>query len=107
MIFFLTLTGYPEWTIPMMKLIPMLYTEDSYDASSATWSVECHHTWHIIPNDNPTGPNTIELRVEVYASATKPNPASPTEPTPIPIYIDFNLVYFNERVAQEINPSKT
>lgn len=101
MTFYVQLPNYPEWAIPMTKVVPMVYTEDAYDLSTVTWSVRCYHLWHIIPSTNPNLPNAVELRVDMEASATIPNPSNSAQPTAIPVYIDIDLVFFNERVAQE------
>src|ERR1700690_3619674 len=102
MVFYVQLPNFPEWAIPMTKVVPMVYTEDAYDPHTITWSVYCYHLWRIIPSTNGNG-NAVELRVDMTASATVPNLSDPAHPTQIPVYVDIDLVFFNERQAQEIH----
>jgi len=102
MVFYVQLPNFPEWAIPMTKVVPVVYTEDAYDPSNITWTVYCYHLWHIIPSSNGNT-NAVELRVDMTASATIPNLADPSNPTSIPVYVDIDLVFFNERQAQEIH----
>lgn len=107
MVFYMKLPNFQEWAIPMTKVVPMVYTEDGYDLSTVTWTVHCQHMWHITPSNNPAVGNAVELRVDMDASATIPNPADANNPLSIPVYVDIDLVFFNERVAKEINVNKT
>jgi len=106
MVFYVHLPGFPEWAIPMTKVVPVVYTEDGYDLTKVTWNVYCYHTWHITPSNNSTVPNAVELRVDMSAQATIPSASDPNNPQSIPVYVDIDLVFFNERVSEEINTNK-
>jgi hypothetical protein len=106
MVFYVQLPGFPEWAIPMTKVVPMFSTEDGYDLSTVTWNCYCTHLWHVIESSGEA-PNAVELRVDVEVSATIPNSADPAKPTSIPVYLDLDLVFLDQRVAQEINTNKS
>lgn len=105
MTFFISLPNFPEWAIPMTKVIPIAYTEDGYNLSTVTWTVQCQHLWRIKPSTNPNNPNVVELRIDCTATATIPGPTG--KPQYIPCYVDIDMIFYNDRVAQQVNPKKS
>ena len=107
MIMTVPLPNFPEWAIPMTKIIPMVSTGDGYDLNSVTWTCFCRHMWNVVPNTDTTKPSSVSLTIEIQASATVPNAAQPSNPTAIPVYVDIDLFIFNERVAIQVAPNKS
>ena len=98
------LPGFPEWAIPMTKVVPKAYTEDAFMSGTVTWNVYCRHLWQVIPSGNPAIPSQIILRLDIEASATIPGEGN--NPVSIPVYVDIDLVFFNERTGNQINSNK-
>jgi hypothetical protein len=100
------LPNFPEWAIPMTKIIPMVSTDDGYDLTQVTWTCFCRHMWNVVPNTDTTKPSSVSLTIEIQSSATVPTQGS-TTPTAIPVYVDIDLFIFNERVAIQVAPNKS
>jgi hypothetical protein len=90
---YVQLPNFPEWAIPMMRVIPKAYTEDGYNSPAVIWKVQCRHLWQLSQGQ-------IVLKIDLDASATLDGIA-------IPVYIDIDLVFFNERTGNQINTNKT
>lgn len=109
MLFEVNLPNFPEWAIPMTKVIPRVYLDDGYDITTVSISVQCQHFWHVTPSQdnlgNPLVPN-VTLRVLFHAHAQQTLPVPPFF-LELPIYVDIDLVFINERDWKEINNSKT
>lgn len=93
MTYFANLPNFPEWAIPMTKIIPRVYIDDAYDISTVTFSVSCRHYWLVKGN-------SITLKVIVFALSSATNFGQ------IPTYLDMDLVFFNELVTRTINLNK-
>jgi hypothetical protein len=108
MILYVQLPNFPEWAIPFTKVVPMASTDDAYDLSKVTFNVYCYHLWHITDNpENPSIGSSVELRIDVSATATMPDPTNKNNtPIQVPVYLDIDLVFFNERVAIQNNNNK-
>jgi hypothetical protein len=105
-VLFVSLPNYPEWAIPMSKIIPMAYTEDGFDANQITGNINCQHFWQVLPNVDNQGnslPNTVNLRIVITLVEDGDN--NPI--INIPCYVDLNLVFINENIWTEINPNKS
>ena len=98
MVFTVTLPNFPEWAIPMSKIIVKGYTSDGFvDEYISGANITCQHTWNVI---NTSTEKSIQLKIELDASIGNSQES-------VPIYIDLDLVFINERIVQEINPNKS
>ena len=105
--FTVQIPNFPEWAIPMTKVIPRCYIDDGYDISNISFIVQCQHVWIVSQNQDKLGNSlnpTVLLQVRIYASATD---LSQSPNVIIPTYIDVDLVFFNERTYTEINTNKS
>ena len=98
MIFFVTIPNFPEWAIPMTKIIPRVYIDDAYDITQVIFQVSCQHFWKVNRDTS-----SVSLKVIIQAQATN-NAVSPS--IVIPTYLDIDLVFKNERVCDEVNTNK-
>jgi hypothetical protein len=107
MILTINLPNFPEWAIPMTKVIPMTYVDDGYDLSTVTWKISCRHLWHVVPNSDINLLPTISLTIDIESSATVPGATEDVAPISIPTYVDINLQFLNKRLVQEVNANKS
>lgn len=98
MTYFVDLPHFPDWAVPMTKLITKVYTDDGWDTSKVGWGGNTRHWW------NKVAENHWQIRVELYASVSYTlNGVGIILPT----YVDVDLVIVNERVWHEVNPNKS
>lgn len=100
---FVNLPNFPEWAIPMTKIIPKAYTDDAFMTGNVTWALSCRHLWQVTPNADPTLPSQVTLRIDIEAAGTIGSGATLQS---IPVYVDIDLVFFNERTGKTVNPNK-
>lgn len=98
MTFFVSLPNFPEWAIPMTKLICRCYVDDGWDTSQVSWNTNFRYWWNKVDDKN------WEIRAELYVQATM---IIADVGTVIPGYVDIDLVIMNERVWDELNPNKS
>jgi hypothetical protein len=103
MTFFVNLPNFPEWAIPMTKIIPKAYTDDAFMDSTISWNLSCRHLWQVTPNSNSSLPSQVTLRCDIEASGSIGSGESLQQ---VPVYIDIDLVFFNERTGKEVNTNK-
>lgn len=100
---FVNLPNFPEWAIPMTKVIPKAYTEDAFMGQAITWNVHCRHLWQITSNIHSSLPSQVTLRLDIEASASISINGTVSS---IPAYVDIDLVFFNLRTGNQINSNK-
>ena len=91
--FVLRLERFPEWAIPMTKIVPVLYVDNGRDQNAVVWSYGLDYWWKKVDED------TYDLHVWLTASAL-------LNLEFIPIYVDLDLVILNERVWHQVQSNK-
>jgi hypothetical protein len=77
-------TDFPDWIIPMVKVIPQFYTDDDHDLSVANFYYDFNYIWEKVDSNN------YRLYIEVSGSASDPDYQS------IPLYVDLSLWIMND-----------
>lgn len=98
-VFSVSLPKYPEWAVPMTKIIPMFYTTDGFNPSLLQGKIQCQHIWNVIPNFDNLGnqiSSAISLTITIIVTSVT-----------IPCYMDLNLVFINENIWSEILANKS
>lgn len=98
MTFYVHLPNFPEWAIPMTKIIPKARIDDGWDMTKVTFDGRCRHWWKKI------GETDWQLKVEVTVRARIELDSGPLT---LPTYLDLDMVILNERVWEELNPNKS
>jgi len=105
-IFSVTIPGFPESAIPMTRVIPRIYFDDAYDATTVSLLAQVNHYWSVQPNSDPTQPSIVVLIVE-FAVEASIGAQGDVHSQIIPAYVDIDLVFFNENIWNEINTGKS
>lgn len=99
LIFLVHLTNFPEWAIPMTKVVPVFSVGDAWNKSQITFTGTFRYWWKKIDD------LTWDIYVELYANASLPGHTSP--PSLIPLFMDIDLVIVNEHIWEEVDTDKT
>ena len=86
MIFSLDLPNFPDWAIPMAKIIPVIKILNGYDLNSDEFfiSPDFSYAWKKVDN------NHYNLEIDISVSASFGGDS-------IPVYLDLDVVIVNER----------
>ena len=78
------LNNFPDWAVPMTRIVPVFKIPDAYDFEELDFFSDYFFVWEKISD------NTYELNVDVEGEAEK-------EGNPIALTLDLDLVFVNER----------
>lgn len=93
------LTNFPEWAIPMTKLVPVISLDDAWDKSQVTITTRFQYWWRKIDD------TTWDLYGQLFVAATIEGHTSPGQL--ISLYTDLDLVVINENIWQEVDTTKS
>lgn len=86
--------NFPEWAIPMTKVIPIFYTENGYNLDDCLFSATWNYIWEIIDSQH------VKLHIHFdYIYFTKVEESTTIYP---PLYLDLKLYFVNRNHYNEL-----
>lgn len=79
-----TFTNFPDWAIPMARIVPVFYFDDSYSIDDVVVSSDYHYSWTKIEDTHYVLTGYI-LIAAIFDSEL------------IPVYLDMNVVIVNDK----------
>jgi hypothetical protein len=89
------LENFPEWAIPMTKVMPVFYTENAYNLDDCTFSVTWNYLWEIV--------DEINVKLHVHFDLIDFHMHNEEETRIIlPLFLDLKLYFVNRNQYNEL-----
>lgn len=106
------LADYPEWAIPMSKIIPKFNVDDGWDITNPNFvfSATCTYFWKQIDKVNFQLQIFLTGQAQILPSEGieqgKLGAGGGGLTIEVPLFLNLDLVFFNENIWQVINSNK-